>query len=90
VAVTDRGPGIPAEQRELVFEPFHQVDTSDSRARAGSGLGLAIARRIVERHGGVIGVESTEGRGSTFWFRIPSAPASRAPRPIPGAGRSAG
>lgn len=75
VTVRDRGRGIPADQRALVFEPFHQVDASDARARGGSGLGLAICRRIVDRHHGAIGVESVEGEGSTFWFRIPAAPA---------------
>jgi PAS domain S-box-containing protein len=72
VTVTDNGPGIPADQRELVFEPFYQVDSSDARARGGSGLGLTICRRILDRHRGAIGVESAEGKGSTFWFRIPA------------------
>jgi PAS domain S-box-containing protein len=73
VTVADRGRGIPASQRELVFEPFHQVDNSDARLRGGTGLGLAICRRIVDRHRGSIGVESLEGKGSTFWFRLPAA-----------------
>lgn len=90
ITVADRGRGIPANHRELIFEPFHQVDASDARVRGGSGLGLTIARRIVERHGGVIGVESTEGHGSTFWFRIPSVPASRETHTFPAAARSAG
>jgi PAS domain S-box-containing protein len=76
VTVTDRGRGIPANQRELVFEPFHQVDRSDARLRGGTGLGLAICRRIIDRHRGAIGVESLEGKGSTFWFRVPAAHAT--------------
>ena len=71
--VTDRGRGIPADQRDLVFERFHQVEGSDSRARGGTGLGLAICRALIDKHGGAIGVESAEGRGSTFWFRVPAA-----------------
>ena len=76
VTVTDRGRGIPADQRDLVFEPFHQVDRSDARQRGGTGLGLAISRRIIDRHRGSIGVESIEGKGSTFWFRVPAARAA--------------
>jgi PAS domain S-box-containing protein len=76
VTVTDRGRGIPLDQQGLVFEPFHQVDRSDARQRGGTGLGLAIARRIIDRHNGAIGVESVEGKGSTFWFRLPAARAS--------------
>jgi PAS domain S-box-containing protein len=84
VTVADRGRGIPASQRELVFEPFHQVDNSDARLRGGTGLGLAICRRIVDRHRGSIGVESLEGKGSTFWFRLPAARAiARDARALP-------
>jgi PAS domain S-box-containing protein len=71
VRVTDRGRGIPANVREAIFERFRQVDASDSKAKGGAGLGLAICRAIVEQHGGTIGVDSEEGRGSTFWFRLP-------------------
>jgi PAS domain S-box-containing protein len=73
VTVTDRGRGIPTDQRTLVFERFHQVEGSDRRGRGGTGLGLAICRALIDRHGGAIGVESTPGFGSTFWFRIPAA-----------------
>jgi signal transduction histidine kinase len=76
VTVADQGRGIPLDQRELVFEPFHQVDRSDARQRGGTGLGLAISRRIIDRHRGAIGVESVEGKGSTFWFRLPAARAA--------------
>lgn len=69
--VQDEGPGIPAEKVELVFEKFQQVGTGSEGERKGSGLGLAICKAIAESHGGTIGVESTEGEGSRFWFRVP-------------------
>ena len=75
VRVIDRGRGIPPALREAVFERFKQVETSDSRDKGGTGLGLAICKVIVERHGGEIGVLSEEGRGSTFFFRVPEAAA---------------
>ena len=62
VAVTDTGPGIPAEEQTRVFEQFHQVDNSNTKAKGGTGLGLAIAKQIVEMHGGRIWVESTVGQ----------------------------
>lgn len=69
--VVDEGPGIPAEKLKLVFEKFKQVGSGSEGEKKGSGLGLAICKAIVEAHGGEIGVESVEGAGSTFWFRIP-------------------
>jgi two-component system phosphate regulon sensor histidine kinase PhoR len=68
-AVRDTGVGIPAEELSRVFERFYRVDRS--RTGSGTGLGLSIAKHIVEAHGGKIWVESTEGRGSTFYFTIP-------------------
>ena len=59
VAVSDTGPGIPPEERDKVFEKFHQIDNSSTRTKGGTGLGLAIAKDIVEMHGGRIWVEST-------------------------------
>jgi signal transduction histidine kinase len=72
VSVTDTGPGIPAEEQTRIFEHFHQVDSSLTKAKGGTGLGLAIAKQIVEMHGGRIWVESTVGKGSTFQMDIPT------------------
>lgn len=73
VQVQDQGRGVPASHRTAIFDRFQQVENSDSAGQRGAGLGLAIAKSIVEMHGGAIGVESQEGRGSTFWFRLPSS-----------------
>lgn len=70
VKVIDKGRGIPSEFVEKVFDRFQQVDKSDEKVKGGTGLGLAIAKAIIEEHGGAIGVKSTLGEGSTFWFRI--------------------
>ena len=72
VSVTDTGPGIPLDQQDRIFEQFHQVDSSNTKAKGGTGLGLAIAKQIVEMHGGRIWVESTLGKGSTFQMEIPA------------------
>jgi signal transduction histidine kinase/CHASE3 domain sensor protein len=74
VSVADSGLGIPAAERAAVFDMFHRVDSSDTQTIGGTGLGLALAKRIVEAHGGEIGVDSVLGRGSTFWFRLPRGP----------------
>lgn len=73
VTVTDNGIGIDEKYRDLVFEMFRRVE---SRSKyPGTGIGLAICRRVAERHGGEVGVESEVGVGSSFWFTIPVAPA---------------
>lgn len=69
--VSDTGIGIAPEHHERIFERFYQVDSSTTRAFGGVGLGLAIAKRIVEAHGGQIGVRSAPGQGSTFYFTLP-------------------
>ena len=69
--IIDQGRGVPEQLREAIFDRFKQVEIDDAKVKGGSGLGLAICKAIVERHGGTIGVDSQEGRGSTFWFRIP-------------------
>ncbi|WP_119461479.1 ATP-binding protein [Rhodospirillaceae bacterium SYSU D60014] len=71
VSVSDTGPGISEADRCEIFKEFHQVDNSSTRPKGGTGLGLAIAKRIIEMHGGRLGVESTLGIGSTFSFKVP-------------------
>lgn len=68
VTVSDQGPGIPDHFRERLFEKFAQADSSDNRGRGGTGLGLAITRAIMEQMQGIVGFESEEGHGATFWL----------------------
>ena len=74
--VADRGPGIPAADRERVFERFYRVDKARSRALGGTGLGLSIVRHVVSAHGGCVAVESAVGEGSTFRIELPLSEAS--------------
>jgi signal transduction histidine kinase len=73
VSVTDSGKGIADNFRAKIFERFTQVDSSDTRQKGGSGLGLAISRELIQRMGGHIDFTSTLGKGSCFYFELPTA-----------------
>jgi len=76
VSVADTGIGLPDDSREIVFERFKQLETGTTRRFGGTGLGLAIAKGLVVMQGGEMGVYSTLGLGSTFWFTVPAPIAS--------------
>ena len=67
IEVADHGIGIPPEHRERVFEPLARID----KAVPGCGIGLATCRRVIEAHGGRIGLAETPGGGTTAWFELP-------------------
>lgn len=69
--IIDQGRGVPESHKQAIFEKFKQVEAADGKRKSGTGLGLPICKQIVEEHGGMIGVDSVEGKGSTFWFRVP-------------------
>ncbi|MFA5351414.1 MAG: ATP-binding protein, partial [Candidatus Omnitrophota bacterium] len=71
VVVEDSGSGIPVKDIPRIFERFYRVDKARSRELGGTGLGLSIVKHIIELHSGSVGVESTEGLGSKFWFILP-------------------
>lgn len=75
-SVEDSGPGIAPELLPDLFRRYARA-LDEGHEVAGTGLGPRIVRQIVEAHGGTVGVESTKGRGSTFWFRLPVASAGR-------------
>jgi len=70
INVTDTGIGIPAEDVPHLFQKFYRIDNSDTREIGGTGLGLYLIKRLTERLGGHVGVESDYGRGSTFWVEF--------------------
>jgi two-component system sensor histidine kinase KdpD len=72
VAVADRGPGISAQQAELLFQPYYQAPATAGSNQEGIGLGLSIVKSIVEAHGGAVGVENRRGGGARFWFSVPT------------------
>ena len=69
IGVRDTGVGIPRAELSRIFERFYKVNRA--RRQEGTGLGLAIAKHIVEAHGGQIWAESSEGKGTTFYFTVP-------------------
>lgn len=71
ISIADEGEGIEAEETVRIFERFYRVDKSRSKSSGGAGLGLAIAKSIIQLHGGEIGVRSSRGAGSCFWFTLP-------------------
>jgi len=86
--VRDTGPGIRPEVQALLFQPYARSPGSPSSDPGGTGLGLVISKSIVEQMGGRIGVESTRGVGSTFWFEVPLVEAQAA-APVPAAAGAA-
>jgi len=74
IVVADRGPGIPPEDRQRIFEPFQRLDPSRTRSTGGLGLGLAIVAALVRAHGGRVVVEERPGGGALFRVRLPAAP----------------
>ena len=74
ISVTDQGQGIPHEEISKMFQYFSMTNVRPTAGEKSTGLGLAIAKRMVEAHGGKIGVESQPGQGSTFTFTLPLKP----------------
>jgi two-component system, OmpR family, osmolarity sensor histidine kinase EnvZ len=75
IVVEDRGPGVPAAERERIFEPFLRLEASRNRDRGGAGLGLAIVKQVIESHGGTVAVADRPGGGASFRVTLPLAAA---------------
>ena len=71
VSIQDKGPGISEKDQSLVWDRFYKVDKARTRDQGGTGLGLAIVKNIIDTHQGEVGVESKEGQGTKFWFKLP-------------------
>ena len=72
ICVTDTGSGLSSEKLALLFQPFNRLG-QENYAIEGTGIGLALAKKLIEQMEGIIGVESTVGSGSKFWFELPLA-----------------
>ena len=81
LAVTDTGPGIPAQHAAKIFDRFYRIDEARSGSEMGAGLGLSIAKWSIEANNGEIGVASSSGKGSTFWIRLPAEGCQKTSRP---------
>ena len=79
--IEDNGPGIPVRYHEKIFEKFGQVEMRDERKLYSTGLGLNFCKLVVEAHGGAIGIRSEEGKGSVFWFTLPTEPSPKQKEP---------
>lgn len=77
ISIEDTGIGIKEENIPIVFEQFRQIDGNLNRSVGGTGLGMPITKKLIELHGGDIWIESTVGKGSTFWFTIPNVQHAR-------------
>jgi PAS domain S-box-containing protein len=82
IQVCDSGPGIAPDRIDELFEPFRRLPDAQLRGVEGSGVGLAVVKRLVELMEGNIGVDSTPGEGSCFWFDLPRQPAEQAVAPL--------
>lgn len=81
IQVTDSGPGVPSEERQLIWERYYKKSKNNRRPDMGSGLGLAIAKAALIQHGALYGVESGPDHGSIFWFELPAEPEAEASAP---------
>ncbi len=88
--VIDTGIGMPEDVQARIFESFTQADDSVTRRYGGTGLGTSIAKQLVELMGGQIGLQSTPGQGSRFWFTLPFSRQAAPPEPLPAADGSVG